>query len=214
MIRQLIASQAVFISAVTLLLLGATPAHSAPIVQQGSTYFQRLFDPGVFGLSVEGVVFDGLDEVRTVDGRTLTLGESQSDLGNGVWEIRLSLVSDTDLAPADGIFSRFGHGDPLDLLESVYLVSLVQTWTGFDPNGSAFSWSGDVASVLSDANRSPWNGSFADPGVGVGYFGIQGYDFRSVSYVATVQRIPLPSTALLGALALLAMGIRQRPSPR
>lgn len=202
----------VLIAAAALALLGAKPAQAAPIVQEGSTYFQRIFDPGVFGISVNNVVFDGLDEVRVIDGRTLTLGESQTDLGNGVWEIRLSLSSDTDLAPFDGIFSRFGHGDPLDLLESVYLVSLIQTWTGFDPTGAAFTWSGDVASVLSDANRSPWNGGFADSGVGVGYFNIGGFDFRSVSYTATVQRIPLPGTLLLGGLALLAMSATRRRS--
>lgn len=194
-----------------LALFGSGAAQAAPIVQDGSTYFNRIFDPGIFGISLNAVVFDGLDEVRVIDGRTLTAGESQTDLGDGRWEIRLSLLSDTDMAPGDRIFSRFGHGDAIDLLENVRLVSLLQTWTGFDPDGTAFILTNETAHILAEAYREPWNGAFGDPpSGGFGYVGIAGWDFRSVSYTAIVQRVPAPGTLLLSGLALLALGACRR----
>lgn len=196
--------------AAAIALAAASPAQAAPIVQNGSTYFTRVFGTGFGGITLNSVVFDGIDEVRIVDGRTLTIGESQTDLGNGSWQIGLSLSSDIDMAPGDTIASRFGHGDALDLLESVRLVSLLQTWTGFDANGTAFSLTNEVAGSLSDVYRTPWNGAFADPpSFGFGFSGIDGWDFRSVSYTATVQRVPAPDTLLLSCLALLAFAARR-----
>ncbi len=197
--------------AVVAALVTPLTSQAAPIVQQGTTYHLSVFSNSHPGIYLNQVIFDGLDEVRVVNGRTLTLGESQTDLGQGRWEIRLSLVSDVDIAPGPLVASSFGLlGDPLDLLLSVRLVSLVQTWTGFDPNGSAFVLSNEVAGTLSDIYRNPWNGAFGNPpGNGYGYGGIEGWDFRSVSYTALVQRVPAPGSLLLSSLALLALAARR-----
>ena len=65
-----------------LMAVSATaPAVAAPIVLSGSSYSFRVSGTGFGGFTLNNVVFDGLAELRNIDGRALTMTENQQDLG-------------------------------------------------------------------------------------------------------------------------------------
>lgn len=186
-------------------------AGAAPIVDPGSTYFFRVFNQVDSGVTLNGMVFDGLPSNHTIAGRNLTMSESQTDNGDGTWTIVLAMTSDIDLSPGDVVFSRFGHGDPLDLLAPVRLTAAVLNFSGTNASGAASSLEGDVVTGLEAASREPWTGYFGDlPSEGWGYTGISGWDVRSVSWTLTVQRIPEPAPLALVGLALAALAWTRR----
>ncbi len=194
-------------AAATLLAVSAiAPAAAAPIVLSGSTYSFRVSGTGFGGFTLNAVVFDGLAEARTIDGRALTMTENQQDLGNGLSKITLLLSSDIDMAPGDTVAFSFGHEDALDLLQAVTLESLRLKVTGFDARGLPIATDDEVLSLLSPQYRAPWTGAVGDPpSRSIALVGIN-WDVRSASFEMIVRSVPEPAPlALIGAaLAALA----------
>jgi hypothetical protein len=189
-----------------------TSALAAPIVAAGSSYSMAISGTGFAGFTLGNLVFDGAAESRTEGGRTLSITESQQDLGGGVWKISLSLLSDTDLSPGDTIAFSFGHQDPLDLLQAVSLTSLRLQVTGFNAQGQPVSANPDVLALLSPPFRSPWGGAVGDPpSSSIAFVGLP-WDVRSATFDLTVAGLAVPEPgvpALLGA-ALLAWALTRR----
>lgn len=200
-------------SAATLMAVCVTgPAVAAPIVVGASSYAFRVSGTGFAGISLNTVVFDGLADVRTIDGRTLTMTESQQDLGNGLWKINLTLASNVDMAPGDTVAFSFGHGDALDLLQAVRLESLRLKVNAFDAQGLLIATDDEVLSLLSPQFRNPWTGAVGDPpNASIALVGIN-WDVRSVTYEMTVRSIPEPAPLALVGAALSALGWARRRS--
>lgn len=193
---------------------GVTPAVAAPIVLAGSTYSFRVSGTGFGGIALNNVVFDGVADQRTIDGRALTMTESQQDLGNGQWKIVLTLASNIDIAPGDTIAFRFGHEDALDLLQAVRLESIRLKVTGFDAQGLPIATDDEVLSLLSPQFRNPWIGAVGDPpGNSIALVGIN-WDVRSASYEMIVRSIPEPTPLALIGAALAALAWARRRSLR
>ena len=204
------------LTAALLLATGAiAPVLAAPIVLNGSTYSFRVSGTGFGGIALDNLVFDGLPEVRNIDGRALTMTENQQDLGNGLWKISLTLSSSVDMAPGDTVAFRFGHEDAIDLLQTVTLQSLRLKVTGFDAQGQPIATDDEVLPLLSPQFRSPWTGAVGDPpNASIALVGIN-WDVRSASYEMTVRSIsePAPLQLLGPALVALAWARRCRKPP-
>ena len=204
-----------FVTRTAALLLAASaiaPAFAAPIVLNGSTYSFRVSGTGLAGIPLNNIVFDGLADLRTIDGRALTMTENQQDLGNGLWKITLLLNSTVDMAPGDTVAFSFGHEDALDLLQTVRLESLRLKVSGFDAQGRPVATDDEVLSLLSPQHRAPWLGAVGDPpNASIALVGIN-WDVRSASYELIVRSIPEPAPlALIGsALAVLGWTRRRR----
>ena len=202
-----------FVSRTAALLLAASaiaPAFAAPIVLNGSTYSFRVSGTGLAGTPLNNIVFDGLADLRTIDGRALTMTENQQDLGNGLWKISLTLTSTVDMAPGDTVAFSFGHEDALDLLQAVRLESLKLKVNGFDAQGRPVATDDEVLPLLSPQYRAPWAGAVGDPpNASIALVGIN-WDVRSVSYEMTVRSIPEPAPLALIGSALAALGWSRR----
>ena len=190
----------------------APAASAAPIVSPGSTYVFRLFDYVTPGVWLQGMVFDGLASVHHGDGLNLTMGESQTDNGDGTWRIALQLTSDADMFPGSpNALTRFGHGDALDLLQPVRLTGASVSYSGLlFSTGDAFATDDDVLRFLDPAARAPWTGYLLDPNVGFGAFDLPDWDVRGVTWTMTVQAIPEPAPLALVSLALTALAWARR----
>ena len=213
-----------FISA--LLLVAALsgivgPAAAGPVVAAGSTYsiFIEGFDSGA--QFIGNGTFDGAPTVFTRFGlaqpqphsQTLTLTESQTDLGNGTSLITIDLSADSELFPVVGETGIIGlgvDGNGLNLLIPVSLDSaLIRLFAG---NDLIFTSANQVPILMPGY---PWDGSF--PSVGNAFFidllGGAGVTHFSFEFQVTEngQRVPEPGSVVLGAIALLALaGARWR----
>lgn len=204
-------------AATLLAVCAAAPAAAAPIVLNNSSYSFRVSGTGFAGITFNPVVFDGVAELRTIDGRVWTMTEEEQDLGDGHWKITLKLSSDADMAPGDIIAFSFGHEDALDLLQPVSLQSIRLKVTGTDAQGQPIATDDEVLSLLSPQHRAPWAGAVADPpGASIALVGIINWDVRSATYEMVVRSIPEPTPmALVGtALAALAATHRRRGNAR
>lgn len=188
-------------------------ALAAPVVQAGSTYDMRFFGEGINGvISVAPIVFDGLGEsfTRVVGGnsRQITVNESQTDLGSGDFLISVWMTADGSLSPGSTLFGSTGNNDPFNLLESVRIVRVLQTFSFFNSPDFVQEITGTVAFP------NPWNGSVPLIGNGVGVTGLPtGTDVRGIRYdmtVASLTAVPEPGALALVGVALAAMSMVRR----
>lgn len=188
-------------------------ALAAPVVQAGSTYDMRFFGQGISGsISVAPIVFDGLAEsfTRNVGGnnRQITVNESQTDLGGGDFLISVWMTADGSLSPGSTLFGSTGNTDPFNLLESVRIVRVLQTFSLFNSPDLVHDYTNTVGFP------NPWNGSMPQTGFGVGVTGLPtGTDVRGIRYditVASLTAVPEPGALALVGVALAAMSVVRR----
>lgn len=191
-------------------------ATAAPIVAAGSDYSFRV--TGIFsGVSnVASVSFDGIAESftrTTAAGNQVdfTLNESQTDLGGGLWEIRVSLSTQGELFDVADETGLFGIGqpgsNPLELLSSVKLLSAVMTISGA---GFATGSADFLAAFPGSFQNDPWNGYFINIGNVGGFGNLGGMGLTSMDLVFTVAQVPVPGSLLLALSAFGLLGWQRR----
>ena len=166
------------------------------IVAPNSTYALTLFGAG--GQSTfSNVVFDGNEQVYSRGGQQVHVNESQSDLGNGLFQILLSISANGDLFPGTGnaLFNLGFPGDPLNLLEHVKINSAVVSFSGPDVNYTSDFVSFFPASAF-------WDGYFTGRTQGVGYLNVGGTGINRIDVDVQVARVPEPGSIALMCIAL------------
>src|SRR5450830_996276 len=178
-------------------------AFAAEIVTPGSTYNVVLFGSG--GTTyLTNVVFDDFAQTftRNVAGQTsnlLSVTESQTDLGNGSYQISFSIKGTGDIFPyaasgynGNGYVQIGANNNPFDLLETVKVDATSMRFVG--PN---IDYNASVLNFYDQPN--PWNGAFPSLNFGGGFVGIGGMGVNQIDVEITVSRLPEPSTfALFG----------------
>ncbi|MDP3225321.1 MAG: hypothetical protein Q8M96_19475, partial [Rubrivivax sp.] len=205
------------------LLFAVSPARAAPVVLAGSSYTVSLTQastPG--GFSQHSLNFDGVAEtcVHRTDGPvSLTVQESQTDLGSGRYAIDIALAfsggdpfPDSLLSAAVGIGS-IGGADGLNGLDLARPVAL----TAFSATG--LTGSGDLLFVdyFPDVGwlaTTPWNGLSAGGFLIAGPWARLGLQTLTLHFeTRDLLVVSSPGTVPLLALGLLALALR-RPRPR
>ncbi|HTD04183.1 PEP-CTERM sorting domain-containing protein [Undibacterium sp.] len=189
--------------------LAAGNALASPIVANGSSYslyLQGLVSGALVNLPV---TFDGIAETFTRAGLTLTVNESDTDLGSGMHQILINLSANGDLYPSPGetiTMSLGTDGNGLDLLSSVYLENAhIRLYTG---DTLLADYNNIANDFRSDFFTGAWSGFFPAAGKtwglsGAGGLGITGFQFEFLA--SDITDVPEPGSSLLIFAALLAM---------
>jgi hypothetical protein len=160
---------------------------------------------------------EGTHSIAGFNGQTLTLTESQTNLGNGQWQIDLDLSTTAADMFSTGIgdptsdfvgMSIGPGGDPLQLTQPFALSSALMTVTGSTIHFPIFfDFIGDLS-----ASSNPWDGYFLSPTSYGGFFGIEGIGVQNVDlkFTGTVVVTPLPKAVwdglgMLGVVGVIGM---------
>lgn len=184
-------------------------ALAAPIVQTDSTYSLFLQGSTTQNASNLTATFDSAPSFFTRDGVNITVTESDTDLGNGVNLISVSLRSDGNLFPAPEDNSDYGLGiadfDGLDLLRMVTLTGA--TLDLYGENGAFIT---TITLDVSAGTEFPWSGIYPLFGsvVEIGSAGVPISGFTFNFTVAGDPGTPPPNgVPEPGSLLLFATGI-------
>lgn len=182
------------------------------IVAPGSSYSFRM-QGEVSGQAFTGTgVFDGLPQGFTRAGLSLSLTESQTDLGGGMFRINVNITANGDLfpSPGEGAIDGLGvNGNGLDLLQPVFLDDARISFSS--ANGVYFTTSNLANDYRSELFSGPWDGGFI---TGESFINgnIGGRGTTGVAYEFDVSVIPEPETyaMLLAGIGLLGFIARRR----
>lgn len=198
-------------------LIAAVPAaFASPVVVSGSSY--ALYYAGSVSGNAHNLTttFDNLADVRIIDGLTITLSESDTDLGGGVNQIDLDLRSNGNLFPSPDDDSQYGvgiFGDGLDFFKDVTLSDASLDLYALD--GSLLA---SLALGVPPGTPDPWDGIYPLLGniVEIGTAGnpISGFTFHflvnSQADTPPPAGVPEPGSLMLFAAAVIAAALWQR----
>jgi hypothetical protein len=201
-----------FVGFVALLSWTGGPA-IADIVPVGSTFNVDLVESnGIGGLVVHApITFNGVPQSFTgFRDVTVTVTESQTDLGGGRYKIDIAATS----SPGQDLFAPTGNGpnaffgiggplatqNPLDLAAPFDLTSAILTFT--QGNGNLFASEQTIGLVV---HPNPWDGFYGGSNEVIGFFASVGQDVERVDLTLEGSvAAPLPP-ASLGAAVLLGL---------
>ena len=161
--------------------------------------------------------FDGEAEQIDRETGTLTVTESETDLGNGRSLISIQIRSAGDLFPALGETAIYGIGVSDFPLELMSVVTLYEARVSFlDSNNKLLIESDNLADDVYQNN--PWDGYFpaTDDAFGteeIGGLGVLGINF-DFFVSEEVNAVLEPAGVLLTGLGLMAMLTTRRRRPR
>jgi hypothetical protein len=202
------------------LFTGVAVATAAPVVQPGSSWLLELSRSSTFDFGRYALSFDGVAEtfVHSPGGLvSLTVNESQTDLGAGRAAIDLSLdfsggdpfAFDSMVGIGFGVDSAAGPGDALDLTTPVALTAALVS--SLDANGGL-----QVFDAMPDYQRlnaaSNWSGGLFDARNWLGMSTWNRIGVRQITMHFETQALnPVgsPGTAALVALGLVALALRR-----
>lgn len=180
---------------------------ASPVVAAGSSYDAVVLS-GLAGQQTNmfGLSFDGVASSVTNGGRTVTLNDSEQDLGGGLHRISFVFTSTADMFPTVGSSGFVNIGlvsNPLDLLRQVDLVT--SQLRMFDAAGSLIASSNSV-----DAPVAAWNGFWLNIASAGGITNMGARNIQRVELDLNVAEIPEPTSALLALAALLGVAASTR----
>jgi len=187
-------------------LLGILSSHALAIpVLPGSDYDVRLCCAG--GDGIYNVVFDGTAQSYLRGDVNVSIDESQTSLGGGLYQIIIDIFGDGDLFPAGegGAFAEVGPFNPLELVPDFRLDSAILRM--FSGEGELLL---DAETVSFVANPNPWDGYYVEQGLGIGLANGDGLDIQHVQLEFTVSNVPVPATLALFGLGLAGLGWSRR----
>jgi len=203
------------------LLTGAALAAAEPVVRPGSSWLLELIRSSTFDFGRYTLTFDGVAQtfVHSPDGSvTMTVSESQTDLGGGRAAIDLTL----DFAGGDpfsfssmvgigfGVNSLAGAGDGLDLTTPVALTAALVTSLTDSGQQQIFDAMPDYTRLNAAAN---WNGGLFDASNWLGIGTWNGIGVRQITMHFETQAlnpVSSPGTAALVALGLMTLVAARR----
>lgn len=186
-------------------------AQAAPVLDR-SSYSVFMEGEGSPEQSNFQVSFDGRKEWFSRSGHDISVEESATSLGAGLWQVDVRVWSSVPLFPLAGEAGVIGLGvlgNGFDLDGDYRLQEFVLAYT--DPNGDRFS-SLNLADVFRSAFAEPWNGvtpPFLMAPLGGRY---NQADLRFV--LQDIHSVPEPGGFALAAVALLALTQARRSLQR
>jgi hypothetical protein len=188
--------------------LGA--AHAAPVVASGSSYSVYLRGESSGNELHMTNTFDGVTEFFTRAGQTLSINETETDLGSGLHRIFVKATATGELFPVPGEAGHTGigiDGNGFDLTGNVFLED---AFIHYYINGTDIFTSADLADNYRALFLGAWSGRFADTGLAfsVGNLGGVNVNGFALEFVVSEMRdVPEPgSLALVGAARLALLG--------
>ena len=184
-----------------LTLAAVASTQAAPVVAVGSSYQANVWGLASGMTQMTGLTFDGVAESRTSGGTTVTINESQQDLGGGAHRVSFVYTSDVDMFPSAGETGVVNIGyvsNPLDLLESVDLINGIVRM--YDAAGGLLFGPGTFNNPL----VVPWDGYWIDSNTFGGFGSVGGRNIRRIELDINVAVIPEPHSVALVLMALVA----------
>jgi hypothetical protein len=189
-------------------------AHAAPVVAADSAYSVYL-NGQISGnpLSMTNT-FDGATEVFVRGSDLVFVNELETDLGSGLHNIFITLLSTGDLFPFPGETGDAGigiDGNGFDLLSNVFLED---AFLHYYINGAEVFTTVDLADLYRSQFPGVWSGRFADTGLPFSVEGLGGANINGLGLEFVVSdftgAVPEPGTPALAGAALMAMAAARR----